>query len=72
MIENLDEDYFHVEKPDVKDSELLCDGCWKVTEKKNAQGWTYVGLKHLSSINLCPECMKKDQEFFNQIQGAGL
>lgn len=49
---NLDEN-----KPEITKDQLLCSGCWAVTEKKKAAHWVYLSFKFLESVNLCPTCV---------------
>jgi hypothetical protein len=58
-------------KPEIKENEMLCGGCWTVDEKK-APGWLYFGFKYLESLWLCPECIPKMGPDLSNKQRAGL
>ncbi len=62
-----------MEKPVLKEGEILCDGCWKVELRKNIRGrWTQFKFNHLKTTNLCLECKLRDQKDLNKMKGAGL
>lgn len=50
-------DPIDTEKPDLKEGQILCDGCWKVAKRNEAPGWTFLKFKHLRSVDLCPNCL---------------
>lgn len=66
-------DYIDLEKPVLKDGEVLCDGCWKVTTTGQAvDKWKIYFFKHLNPLMLCQECQLKEGKDIELKQKMGL
>ncbi len=48
--------YIDIEKPKVRDGQLLCDGCW-ATSGIDLSGWMTFNFNHLKQTHLCPKCV---------------
>ena len=62
-----------IEKPILKENEILCSGCWKVIDSKKATGkWKIFLFEHLDPLVLCQECQLKEQRDIKVKQEYGL
>lgn len=64
--------YLDESKPELKEGETLCDGCWKVGKRGEMEGWYFVNFKHLSPTWVCADCRPKLVEKLNTLQAHGL
>lgn len=58
------------EKPEVKPGQLLCDGCWAVSDSLG--GWMTFRFKYLAQTNLCPKCAPEMGSHCATLQENGL
>lgn len=64
-------DPIDIEKPVVRDGQLLCSGCWAVSGI-DLSGWQTFNFKHLKQTHICPKCAPGEATRLTKIQEAGL
>ncbi len=58
------------EKPKLKLGEVLCSGCWDVTNTRI--NWIFMRFKYLEPSWLCPKCTPTHYEHLSEMQRMGL